>query len=59
MLLAVIAILAWGQDNEFGTRSDGFLLAAQVMPEPELLPALTLLPVAGLTGIVPLLWQRP
>lgn len=59
MLLVAVAVLAWGQDKEYGTWSAGFLLAAWVMLEPGLRPALILLPVAGLTGIVTLLWQQP
>lgn len=47
MLLVAVAVLAWGQDKEYGTWSVGFLLAAWVMLEP------------GLTGIVTLLWQQP
>lgn len=34
------------------------LLAAWVMLEPRLRPALILLPVAGMTGVVTLLWQQ-
>ena len=59
MLLVAVAVLAWGQDKEYGTWSVGFLLVAWVMLEPGLRPALILLPVAGLTGIVTLLWQQP
>ena len=58
MWLVAVAVLAWGQDKEYGTWSAGFLLAAWVMLEPGLRPALILLPVAGLTGIVTLFWQH-
>lgn len=40
MLLVAVAVLAWGQDKEYGTWSAGFLLAAWVMLEPGLRPAL-------------------
>lgn len=51
MLLVAVVVLTWGLDKEYGTWSSGFLLAAWVMPEPGLRPALILLPVAGLSGI--------
>lgn len=51
-------VLAWGQEKEYGIWSAGFLLAAWELLEPGLQPALILLPVAGLTGIVTLLWQQ-
>ncbi|WP_042011167.1 hypothetical protein [Aeromonas fluvialis] len=58
MLLVGGAVLMWGQDKAYGTWSVGFLLAAWLMLEPGLRPALILLPLAGLTGIVTLLWQQ-
>lgn len=51
-------VLAWGQEKEYGIWSAGFLLVAWELLEPGLQPALILLPVAGLTGIVTLLWQQ-
>ncbi|MGL4932111.1 MAG: hypothetical protein ACRC4P_02050 [Aeromonas sp.] len=59
MLLVGVAVLTWDQDKAYGTWSAGFLLAAWLMLEPRLRPALILLPVAGLTGIATLLWQQP
>ena len=59
LLGGLLAVLGWGQDKEYGIWSLGFVLAAWVMLEPRLRPALILLPVAGLTGIVALLWQQP
>ena len=58
MLLAGLVMLGWGHDKEYGIWSLGFLLAAWMMLEPRLKPALILLPVAGLTGVVALLWQH-
>jgi len=58
-LLVGIAILTLGRDNAYSAWSAAFLLAAWVMLEPRLRPVLILLPVAGLTGIVALLWQQP
>lgn len=58
LLAALLAVLGWGQDKAYGLWSLGFLLAAGVMLEPRLRPALILLPVAGMTGVVTLLWQQ-
>ena len=59
LLAAFLAAgLGWGQDKAYGLWSLGFLLAAWVMLEPRLRPALILLPVAGMTGVVTLLWQQ-
>ncbi|WP_461606989.1 hypothetical protein [Aeromonas rivipollensis] len=58
LLAALLAVLGWGQDKAYGLWSLGFLLAAWVMLEPRLRPALILLPVAGMTGVVTLLWQQ-
>ncbi|MFM4649162.1 hypothetical protein ACEUC3_13320 [Aeromonas bivalvium] len=57
LVLGVVGI--WGHDKEYGLWSLGFILAAWIMQEPRLRPALILLPVAGLTGVVALLWQDP
>jgi hypothetical protein len=57
-LAALLAVLVWGQEKEYGFWSLGFLLAAWVMLEPRLRPVLILLPVAGMTGVVTLLWQQ-
>ncbi|UBH28557.1 hypothetical protein [Aeromonas enteropelogenes] len=59
LLLAALAVLYWGQGKEYGFWSLGFVLAAWVMFEPRLKPALILLPVAGAAGAVTLLWQQP
>lgn len=58
LLAALLAVLGWGQDKAYGLWSLGFLLAAWVMLEPRLRPALILLPVAGMTGVVTQLWQQ-
>lgn len=58
LLAGLLAVLGWGQDKAYGVWSLGFLLAAWVMLEPRLRPALILLPVAGMTGVVALLWQQ-
>lgn len=58
LLAALLAVLVWGQEKEYGFWSLGFLLAAWVMLEPRLRPVLILLPVAGMTGVVTLLWQQ-
>ena len=58
LLAALLAVLGWGQDKAYGLWSLGFLLAAWGMLEPRLRPALILLPVAGMTGVVTLLWQQ-
>ncbi|MDU1144872.1 hypothetical protein [Aeromonas rivipollensis] len=58
LLAALLAVLGWGLDKAYGLWSLGFLLAAWVMLEPRLRPALILLPVAGMTGVVTLLWQQ-
>ncbi|AHE51098.1 hypothetical protein AH4AK4_3681 [Aeromonas hydrophila 4AK4] len=58
LLAALLAVLGWGLDKAYGLWSLGFLLAAWVMLEPRLRPALILLPVAGMTGVVTLLWQH-
>ena len=58
LLAALLAVLGWGQDKEYGIWSLGFVLAAWVMLEPRLRTALILLPVAGMTGVVTLLWQQ-
>lgn len=58
ILAALLAVLVWGQEKEYGFWSLGFLLAAWVMLEPRLRPVLILLPVAGMTGVVTLLWQQ-
>lgn len=42
MLLVAVAVLAWGQDKEYGTWSAGFLLAAWVMLEPRIAACLDL-----------------
>ena len=52
LLLAALAVLYWGQGKEYGFWSLGFVLAAWVMLEPKLKPALILLPVAGAAGAV-------
>ena len=44
LLAALLAVLGWGQDKAYGLWSLGFLLAAWVMLEPRLRPALILLP---------------
>lgn len=59
LLIGLLAILIWGQEKEYGVWSLGFLLAACVMFEPRLRPALILLPVAGMTGVAALVWQQP
>ena len=59
LLMGLLVVLGWGQDKEYGVWSLGFLLAAWVMLEPRLRPALILLPLAGITGIATLLWQQP
>ncbi|MGS3137572.1 hypothetical protein ACB316_04955 [Aeromonas sanarellii] len=58
LLAAFLVVLVWGQDKAYGLWSLGFLLAAWIMLEPRLRPALILLPVAGMTGVVTLLWQQ-
>lgn len=58
-LIGLLAILIWGQYKAYGMWSLGFLLAAWVMLEPRLRPALILLPVAGMTGVAALIWQQP
>lgn len=58
LLAGSLVILAWGQERAYGLWSLGFLLAAWVMLEPRLRPVLILLPVAGITGVVTLLWQQ-
>lgn len=59
LLAGLVAMLGWGQDKAYGIWSLGFLLAAWVMLEPRLRPALILLPIAGMTGIAALLWLQP
>lgn len=44
LLAALLAVLVWGQEKEYGFWSLGFLLAAWVMLEPRLRPVLILLP---------------
>lgn len=58
LLAALVAVLVWGQEKAYGLWSLGFLLAAWIMLELRLRPALILLPVAGMTGVVTLLWQQ-
>ncbi|MGY3944651.1 hypothetical protein [Aeromonas tecta] len=58
LLVGLLAVLGWGQDKAYGIWSLSFLLAAWVMLEPKLRPVLILLPVAGMTGVVALLWQH-
>lgn len=58
LLAGLLAVLGWGQDKAYGVWSQGFLLAAWIMLEPKLRPVLILLPVAGMTGVVALLWQQ-
>ncbi len=58
LLAGLLLTLAWAQERAYGLWSLGFLLAAWVMAEPRLRPALILLPVAGMTGVVTLLWQQ-
>lgn len=58
LLAGGLVVLGWGQDKAYGIWSLGFLLAAWVMLEPRLRPALILLPVAGMTGVVALIWQQ-
>ncbi|MGY3858128.1 hypothetical protein [Aeromonas veronii] len=58
LLIGGLAVWGWGQDKAYGIWSLGFLLAAWVMLEPRLRPALILLPVAGMTGVVALIWQQ-
>lgn len=59
LLVGLLAMLGWGQEKEYCIWSLGFVLAAWVMLEPRLRPALILLPVAGMTGIAALIWQQP
>ena len=40
ILAALLAVLVWGQEKEYGFWSLGFLLAAWVMLEPRLRPVL-------------------
>ncbi|MEG0010311.1 MAG: hypothetical protein RR721_19970 [Aeromonas sp.] len=58
LLAGLLAVIGWGQEKEYGIWSLGFLLAAWVMLEPRLRPVLILLPVAGMTGVVALIWQQ-
>lgn len=58
LLAGLLAVLGWGQEKAYGIWSLGFLLAAWVMLEPRLRAALILLPVAGMTGVVALIWQQ-
>jgi hypothetical protein len=56
LLVGLLAVLGWGQEKEYGIWSLGFVLAAWVMLEPRLRPALILLPVAGIAALI---WQQP
>ena len=58
LLAGLLLTLVWALERAYGLWSLGFLLAAWVMVEPRLRPALILLPVAGMTGVVTLLWQQ-